>query len=82
MIILFVGPGFSLFMIGQGENIKERWCWAFAVFSALGAFAGAYLIGQYLILGEHLWYTGLNVPDYLAGPIGRRITNDVVMMTG
>ncbi|MFC1813020.1 hypothetical protein ACFL03_10040 [Thermodesulfobacteriota bacterium] len=76
IMILFVGPGFSLFVMGQEENIKDRCCWAFAVFSAAGAFAGAYLIGQYLILGEHLWYTGLNVPDFLTGLIGRRITND------
>jgi len=70
-VIVLTCPRFALFVVGQGKSAGYRWRLAFAVYSAVGIFAAAYLLGQYLFLGSDLWYTGLHVPGRFTGPLGK-----------
>ncbi|MFC1515768.1 hypothetical protein ACFL7E_03315 [Thermodesulfobacteriota bacterium] len=71
--VLFIVPGLMLVALGSEKNKKRPWI--LAVVSFTGVFSAAYLMGQYLLLGRDLWYTGLFVPDYALSPLGRTIAS-------
>jgi len=77
VMVLFIAPGFSLFLIGQKAKVNTHWHWAFAAFATVGVFAGVYLLGEYLFLGKDLWYKGLNVPNYATGLLTHVIPNHI-----
>lgn len=72
---LFVGvvcviPRLALAVIAEESKLSDARRWGFASVCAAGTFAGAYLAGQYLVLGGDLWATGLKVPAFSTSPIG------------
>ncbi len=77
VILVFIGPRLTLCAVGEAGSrpFWKSWDPAMLCFSGLSAFVFSYLIGQYMVLGEGLWATGLKVSGFSASPIGQDLAH-------
>jgi len=85
-IIIVILPGMVRLTNRRRPATSDLFRWMCMGLAAGGICAGVYLGMHYLILGTDIWYTGHNVPDFNASPVGpaaaRKLSTGVIPISG
>lgn len=77
ILVLTIGPRFVLHMVKLNPGVKRHHEGLILIIVFSGAFAVLYLLGNYLVLGNDIWVTGLESFDFSKAPVGQVISRSL-----
>ena len=77
ILVLTIGPRFALHMMKLNPSVKRYHEGLILILVFSGTFAVLYLLGNYLVLGNDIWMTGLEPFDFSKAPLGQVISRSL-----